>query len=283
MRNVVAAIVLLVMLTGVGCVSYRSNTTTTKDPQAKVIAAKTQKEMTIHVGHVSHKAPTLSETGQHVQTFSAEIQKQVQIDYLLYLPENYKASKETYPLMLFLHGAGERGKNLEALKVHGPPMLADKGKSFPFVLVSPQCPEGDWWTDSKQIETLNALLDDIVSRYRIDKDRIYVTGLSMGGFGTWQLAIQYPDRFAAIAPVCGGGDPLLANRLGPLPIWVFHGAKDSVVPFKKSEEMVEALKKAGNNVKFTVYPETDHNSWTETYNNPKLYEWFLQQKRSDKK
>ena len=254
-RTVFTALILVTVMSTIGCVSHGTR------------------------GH--NQNATLS--GQHAQSFSTEIHKKVQLDYLLYLPEQYQTSKETFPLILFLHGAGERGKNLEALKVHGPPMLVTKDKSFPFVVVSPQCPEGAWWTDSQQIETLSALLDDITSRYRVDKDRIYVTGLSMGGFGTWALATQYPDRFAAIAPICGGGDPLLANRLRQLPIWVFHGEKDSVVPFKKSEEMVEALKKVGNDVRFTAYPNTDHNSWTATYNNPKLFEWFLQHKRSDRK
>ena len=107
--------------------------------------------------------------------------------------------------------------------------------------------------------------------------RIYLTGLSMGGYGTWSLAIAYPGRFAAIAPVCGGSEPFFAGRIKDIPAWIFHGAKDSVVPVSKSEEMVNALKKHGSNVKFTVYPEAKHDSWTATYNNPELYEWFLKQ------
>jgi predicted peptidase len=123
---------------------------------------------------------------------------------------------------------------------------------------------------------LNSLLDDLVSRYRIDKQRIYVTGLSLGGFGTWSLAAAYPDRFAAIAPICGGGNPEDAASIAHLPVWVFHGAKDKVVSIEKSEEMVAALKKVGSDVKFTVYPDAGHNSWTATYENPELYEWFLE-------
>ena len=114
----------------------------------------------------------------------------------------------------------------------------------------------------------------------IDQDRIYLTGLSMGGFGAWSLAAEYPGRFAAIAPVCGGGNPLEAGSLAHLPIWVFHGAKDTVVPVEKSREMVAALENAGGNVRFTVYPDSEHDSWTETYNNPELYEWFLTYTRS---
>jgi predicted peptidase len=177
--------------------------------------------------------------------------------------------------MLFLHGAGERGEDLEKVKVHGPPKLIEQGKDFPFIVISPQCPEDQWWS----ITDLDVLLDEIIGEYKVDTDRIYVTGLSMGGFATWDLAIKYPNRFAAIAPVCGGGNSRLVSTLKELPVWVFHGAKDNVVPLKSSQEMVDALEKADGEVKFTIYPEATHDSWTETYNNPELYEWFLQKRK----
>jgi predicted peptidase len=199
----------------------------------------------------------------------------VQLKYLLHLPKDYD-QKESWPLLLFLHGIGERGDNLDRVKSHGPPKLIEAGKDFPFIVVSPQCPGDRWWKP----EDLSALLDEIVGKYKVDKDRIYVTGLSMGGFGTWSLAAFSPDRFAALVPICGGGDPDTASKLAHVPIWVFHGAKDSVVPVKRSEEMVTALKKADGNVKFTVYPEAGHDSWTEAYNSPELYDWLLQQKRA---
>ena len=126
---------------------------------------------------------------------------------------------------------------------------------------------------------MSALLDEIVEKYKIDKDRIYVTGLSMGGFGTWSLAAYSPKRFAAIVPVCGGGEPIMARILPHVPAWVFHGAKDPVVPIARSEAMVDALRQAGGNVKFTVYPNAGHDAWTETYADPKLYDWLLEQKR----
>ena len=218
---------------------------------------------------------------QQPQFFKKEICQTVEANYLLYLPEGYETSTQKWPLMLFLHGAGERGDDLSKVEVHGPPkLIAQEHKQFPFVIVSPQCPEDAWWSDGPQIQTLNALLDDIVSRYRIDEDRIYVTGLSMGGFGTWRLACEYPDRFAAIAPICGGGEPYRVRALKHLPVWVFHGAKDDVVPLQASQVMVDFLKKAEGNVEFTVYPEAGHDSWTETYNNPALYEWFLKHTRS---
>ncbi|MBN1899691.1 prolyl oligopeptidase family serine peptidase [Candidatus Sumerlaeota bacterium] len=218
--------------------------------------------------------------GQNPQSFETEIRKKVHLDYLLYIPEDYETSGKSFPLLMFLHGAGERGNDLEKLKLHGPPMLvAKKGKSFPFIIVSPQCPEEGWWDKDIEILTLNALLDHIISQYRIDEDRVYLTGLSMGGHGTWRLAMEYPERFAAIAPICGGGNPQKAERIRHLPVWVFHGAKDTVVPLKRSEEMVEALEKLDADVRFTVYPDADHDSWSETYDNPELYQWFLEYKR----
>lgn len=207
----------------------------------------------------------------------ARLQTQVSItmNYLIYLPPEYQ-QKEKWPLLLFLHGAGERGNDLDLVKIHGPPKLIGQGKDFPFVVVSPQCPEDQWW----EPVSLTALIDHIEQKYKIDPERIYVTGLSMGGFGTWSLAAHIPDRLAAIAPVCGGGERFMARRIGRLPAWVFHGAKDEVVPLERSEEMVEAIRKEGAEVEFTVYPDAGHDSWTDTYNNPKLYEWFLSHRRS---
>jgi predicted peptidase len=127
---------------------------------------------------------------------------------------------------------------------------------------------------------LTVLLDNIVARYKVDEDRIYVTGLSMGGFGTWSLASRTPNRFAAIVPICGGGEAYWARRFAHLPIWVFHGAKDPVVPLQRSEAMVDALRQRGGNVQLTVYPDAGHDAWSETYDNPKLYEWLLRQRRS---
>ena len=225
---------------------------------------------------------TETQPGQHAQKFAAEVTAKVELNYLLYLPEGYAQSKKKWPLLLFLHGAGERGADVQLVAKHGPPKLVKEGKQFPFVIVSPQCPEWEWWANGTQVAALDALLNDIVARYRIDKNRIYVTGLSMGGFGTWQLALKYPRRFAAIAPICGKGDPTQAARIKDLPIWVFHGAKDPTVPLAGSQDMVDALKQCGSDVKFTIYPDALHDSWTETYNNPELYDWFLKHKRGEK-
>ncbi len=220
--------------------------------------------------------------GQSEQMFQKEITKTVSLKYLLYLPKGYSEKKDQkWPLMLFLHGAGERGNDINLVKKHGPPKLIDQGKEFPFIVVSPQCPLNSWWPE--QVDALTALLDEVQAKYAVDPDRVYLTGLSMGGFGTWTLASRYPERFAALAPICGGGDRYLASRLKNVPVWAFHGAKDPVVPVQASKDMVEALKKAGGNVQLTLYPEAQHDSWTETYNNPKLYEWFLSHRRGQEK
>jgi len=217
--------------------------------------------------------------GQTEQMFQKEITKTVSLQYLLYLPKDYGQKKsQKWPLILFLHGAGERGSNLELVKKHGPPKLVAGGKEFPFIIVSPQCPAQMWWTE--MLDSLLALIDEVQSKYAVDPSRVYLTGLSMGGFGTWALACRHPERFAAIAPICGGGDWFLADRLKNVPAWVFHGAKDPVVPLRESTDMVEALKRVGCNVQLTVYPEAQHDSWTETYNNPKLYEWFLSHRKN---
>ena len=208
--------------------------------------------------------------------FEREITIRVRLQYLLYLPQEYEEDGKEWPLLVFLHGAGEVGDNLELVKKHGPPKLIAQGKQFPFIVVSPQSPQRGW-----NPHAVAALVDEICTQYRVDRSRIYLTGLSMGGFGTWQTAALYPEKFAAIAPICGGGDPRWAKTLKQIPTWVFHGAKDRVVPIAFSRRMVEALKAAGADVKFTVYPNAGHDAWTETYNNPKLYEWFLSHRKTD--
>ncbi len=214
---------------------------------------------------------------QQSQKFEKKITTTVSCNYLLFLPEDYGKKRQSWPLMVFLHGAGERGSVLNKVKVHGPPKIVENRKDFPFILVSPQCPEGDWWTE--KVEVLINLVDDIAARYKVDKKRIYLTGLSMGGYGTWALASAYPEHFAAIAPICGGGSRIMSLRLKDIPIWVFHGAKDPVVPLEEAEEMVNAIRKRGGDVKFTIYPDAGHDSWTESYNNQELYDWFLEHRK----
>ncbi len=196
------------------------------------------------------------------------------INCLIYVPQDYDRQDRCFLLVLFLHGAGECGDDLEKVAAHGLPHVLENGKAFPFIVVAPQSRDGGW-----DPEMLIALLDHVATRYRIDQDRIYVTGLSMGGFGTWALAAAYPEGFAAAVPICGGGDPGFAERLKDLPIWVFHGAEDDVVPLSCSEAMVDALEAAGGKVEFTVYRKVGHDCWRETYQNTRLYEWLLGQRR----
>jgi predicted peptidase len=217
--------------------------------------------------------------------FAGKVSRSVSASYLLYLPQDYQQdTTKRWPLLLFLHGAGERGTDLKKVAVHGPPKLIQSGTNLPFIVVSPQCPEPGRWDD----DTLVALLDAIATDYRVKTNQVYLTGLSMGGFGTWSLATKYPERFAAVAPICGGGDlidiyltsPEKTKALKSLGIWAFHGAKDNVVPVLESERMVAALKRAGcADLKLTIYPEAQHDSWTEAYNNPELYDWFLKHVR----
>jgi predicted peptidase len=218
-------------------------------------------------------------TGQFPQKVLIDSPGIEYMDYLLFLPSNYyKEENKKWPMILFLHGKGERGNDIEVLRKVVVPTLLEENKDFPFIVVSPLCPGDRYWEPL----ILKKLLDDISRKLRIDMDRIYLTGLSMGGYGTWSTAIKYPDIFAAIAPVCGGGDPGMVCRIGDMPAWVFHGAKDTTVLPQESTRMVEALEGCGGNVKFTLYPELEHDCWTETYNNPELYEWFLEQSKSNR-
>ena len=198
------------------------------------------------------------------------------LHYWLYLPENYAADqREDFPLVLFLHGGGEVGDSLALVKKNGLPHEIAQGKQFPFVMIAPQNPRDQLWDDAQVL----TLLDEIIDTHRIDEDRVYLTGMSRGGFGAWRMAIQNPDKFAAVVPVCGGGVPDYVKRIKDVPVWAFHGAKDRLIPLSRTVEMVEALLAVGGNVKLTVYPEAGHDSWTETYRNPELYEWLLRQKR----
>jgi predicted peptidase len=213
---------------------------------------------------------------QQKEHFKKDVVMSVDIKYLLYLPKDYNSTGKPFPLIIFLHGAGERGDNLDRLKVAGIPKVVETDSNFPFVAISPQCPANTLWID--HLESLKLLIDNIKGKYNIDKSRVYLTGLSLGGFGTWALAAKYPNDFAAIAPICGGGDAFLANSY-KMPIWVFHGAKDDIIPIKRSQEMVDAIKATGGNVKFTIYPELGHSCYVTAYNDPNLYKWFLEQKK----
>jgi predicted peptidase len=221
------------------------------------------------------------------KSFKKRVVRQVGLRYLLSLPRGYdRAPSRRWPLVLFLHGAGERGDDLQLVKKHGIPRVTEERRvpgfeDLPFISISPQCPTESWW--ARETLALSALLDEIEGTYRVDPDRIYVTGLSMGGFGTFALAAAEPDRFAALAPICGGGSRTDARHIAHIPLWVFHGAKDQTVPLFSSAEMVEAIALRGGSPRFTVYPDATHDSWTETYDNPDLYRWLLSHTRTPAK
>lgn len=222
-------------------------------------------------------------TGQQPARFQTAISHKVDLAYLRYLPKDYSTSGggKRWPLLIFLHGAGERGTDLGKLAVHGPPKLIKAGKEFPCIVVSPQCPADQVW----DIEALDAWLSELLGTLAVDPKRVYLTGLSMGGYASWDWLATHPERFAAVVPICGGGTTIrlkLAQgarreELKRLPIWVFHGAKDNVVALDESQRMVEALKAIGNPARLTVYPDAGHDSWTAAYNDPALYEWIFGQ------
>lgn len=224
------------------------------------------------------RVPPVTAPGQHAQEFSARVVRDVGARYLIYLPANYDPSGGArWPLLLFLHGAGERGADLARVKIHGPPKLLDARPDFPFVVVSPQAEGDSIWSSL----ALDALLDDVIDRYAIDPDRVYGTGLSMGGYGLWQLAMEFPHRFAAIAPVSAGAVPSGACALRHLPIWVFHGRRDDIVPLDRATQLVDRIRncEGGGDVRLTVYDDAGHDAWTRTYENAELYAWLLQHRR----
>ena len=215
--------------------------------------------------------------------FRATARRSVRLPYLLYEPQKpaNAAWGDRYPLVVFLHGIGERGDDLSQVAMHGPPLLAEAGRAFPFYLAAPQCPADSSWVF--ELDGLRLFLKELVARLPVDTGRIILTGLSMGGFGTWHLAVENPYAFAGIVPICGGATSAsgLGERLRAIthvPVWAFHGAKDDVVPLRLQQGLVDRLRAAGGSVDFTVYPEAGHDSWTEAYDDPKLYGWMMERR-----
>jgi predicted peptidase len=216
--------------------------------------------------------------------------------YLVLKPLKVEAG-ETYPLVLFLHGAGERGDDPAKVRIHFPELWAkaDHREKFACFLIVPQCREGEqWvnapWTDVKStpmgkepsamLDMANEVLDKSLKEFPVDKSRVYLTGLSMGGYGSWELAMRRPEVFAALAPICGGGDEAQAAKLKDIPIWTAHGDADTVVPVERSRRMVQAVKDAGGRVHYEEYPKVGHNSWTPAYTDPEgVLPWMFQQQR----
>jgi predicted peptidase len=204
--------------------------------------------------------------------------------YVVFVPHDYDGKKE-YPVILFLHGAGET-KNPKAKKegkmpveVGIGPAIKKQEKTFPAIVVIPRAEGFGWGADTANAKRALAMLDATMKEYKTDPKRVYLTGLSMGGMGTWSIATAEPDRFAAIVPICGRGDPSKAEKLKDLPVWAFHGDKDTAVNVSGSRDMIEAIKKAGGSPKYTEYPGVGHNSWDMAYGEKDLYPWLLKQKK----
>lgn len=201
--------------------------------------------------------------------------------YVVFVPHDYTPEKE-YPVILFLHGSGERGDDGMAPVLQGignAIKFKNHEKSFPFLVVFPQARKGgNWKAGEPDARSALAILDEVQRAYRTDPKRVYLTGLSMGGYGTWSLAAAHPGRWAALVPICGGGDPATADQIKHIPVWCFHGADDKGVPAKLSRAMIEALRKAGAEPRYTEYPYVGHNSWDPAYVTPELYPWLLSRK-----
>ena len=215
------------------------------------------------------------------------------VKYRWSAPEAVEAGK-TYPLVLFLHGAGERGTDNTAQLKHGVmPILAGAKKlGEPCFLIAPQCPPELWWAPINRknmqldapakpndlLDAVLALTEEMTKTQPIDPKRYYVTGLSMGGYGTWTLLARVPEKIAAAIPICGGGDPTQAEKFKDVPLWAFHGEADPTVPVKATKDMIAALEKAGGKPKATYYPNVPHDSWTQTYTDPAVLKWLFEQR-----
>lgn len=227
---------------------------------------------------VSSAVAEETQPGKHVaQKFTTKDDAggETTIHYWLYLPAQHDG-KTKLPLLLFLHGAGERGDDLAVVKKHGPPKLCEAQADWQFITISPQCAKDKRWDAA----VLGKLVDHVAAQTKADEKRLYVTGLSMGGSGTWALTAAQPQKFAAAVPMCGRGDAAAAEKIVALPIWIFHGEKDTGSPVALSQTMFDAVKAAGGDkIKLTIDPDAGHDCWTKAYADPALYRWLLEQKK----
>ena len=228
----------------------------------------------------------VSKSRQTVQNLPAPVAAKtdnLHHQYWLYLPDRYASSspEAPLPLIIYLHGSSRRGRDIVEVKANGLPPVIDTKADFDFIVASPQALSKYPWQRCWQPNDLILLLDELLKNYHIDPNRVYLTGLSMGGYGTWACIARHPKRFAAAAPICGGGDPAWAKAISPVPVWAFHGEHDYVVPIQRSAEMIDAIQAAGGRATLTRYPKVGHDSFTQTYANPALYAWFLQHTRVD--
>jgi predicted peptidase len=216
------------------------------------------------------------ESGRLVErSIDRQFARDVMGRYLISLPADYDRAR-AWPLLLFLHGTGERGADLNKLALLGPTrLIRDATLELPFIVVLAQVPDDRIGS----IQFLDSLIEEITRTHSVDEDRVYVTGVSLGGYGTWRLAFEFPQRFAAIAPISGGGTITAACTIRHLPVWAFHGALDEIVPLSRTEELVERLRDCDGHIRYTRYEDARHDAWTRTYANPELYEWLLLHRR----
>jgi len=199
--------------------------------------------------------------------------------YVVFVPHDYKSDQE-YPVILFLHGSGEtKGGSKQPVDVGIGPAIKAREKTFPFITIIPQAEKRPWTAGTPDGKMAMAILDEVQKEYKTDSKRLYLTGLSMGGFGTWSHAAQFPDKWAAIVPICGGGEPSSVEKFKHIPCWCFHGDADKAVKVDLSRNMIKALKEAGASPKYTEYPGVPHNSWDMAYGTDELYTWLLEQKK----
>ncbi len=210
----------------------------------------------------------------------SEVRKSDGLDYYYRYPAHYEEG-EKYPVILYLIGAGSRGQSAADMVDNIFMKEAEQYPDFPFFVVAPACPEKETWYD--HLAELKALVRRLAQQPEIDAERIYGYGMSMGGYGIWQLAMSIPEYFAAIVPICGGGMYWNAGRLVNVPVWAHHGALDQTVLPEESQKMVDAVNKKGGNAKLTIYPDYAHNSWIPTYRNPEVFEWLLEQRNQNAK
>lgn len=197
--------------------------------------------------------------------------------YVINLPVDFDETKK-YPLVFFLHGAGERGENLDVAMNHGyMKHVREQGAEYPFIFVAPQCPDNKYW--GCFTESLIAFLEDMISALPVDEDRVYLTGLSMGGTGTWMLAMACPEKFAAMAPVCGSGICWNGKIIKDIPIYVYHGDNDETVPISESINMISRVNAHGGNAQIKICYGVGHNAWEEAYEGDELWKWLLSHKR----
>ena len=226
---------------------------------------------TLAAAQVPENTVSPAQDRQQAHTLQTDVPHAVRMQYLLFLPVDYDKSTKTWPLILYLHGGSLRGEDIHLMKRWGLAEKIEKEPNFPFIVVSPQCHKGEIWTD---VDALAAVLDEVSRTHRVDPDRVYITGHSMGGRGALYAAYRMPDRFAAVlslAPVAPITD--WANKLAQLPLWVFHGPKDQFTPLKEVEELVQAVTAAGGHAQLTILPERDHYI-LDVYERADLYEWL---------